>query len=352
MAMKQINKGILCGIIILLGFTAKSQDLHFSQYIETPTSLNPALYGLNYDNRVIANYRNQWSYVATKAYQTMGVSYDGGTGKKLKGIRIGYGLNLYKDMAGDAKMSSLLPSLGLSVGMKVSRKVKASAGGQFGLNYRTIDATNLRWGAQYQNYEYNSSVPSGETAARSSVLSTDVGAGAHISYAQSEKYISSKDGSKFDAGFAVYHFAIPKSSFIVSSEKLQTRFIMYTNGEFFIPKTKIALDPSLIFMFQGPTKAFITGLMFKYVLVDESKFTSIKKPSAISIGASYRYKDAIIPAFLFQYDKYAIGFSYDVNVSQLTPASKLKGGLEVMLRYNVSRGYGKNLGRSDTKASY
>lgn len=352
MAMNKINKGILSGIIILLGYTAKSQDIHFSQYIETPTSLNPALYGLNYDNRVIANYRNQWGYVATKAYQTMGVSYDGGTGKKLKGMRIGYGLNLYKDFAGDAKLSSLLPSAGISVGGKINRRVKMAGGGQFGLNYRTIDATNLRWGAQYQNYEYNSSVPSGETPARSSVLSTDVGAGVHLSYAQSEKYISSKDGSKFDIGASVYHFSIPKSSFITSTEKLQTRFIIYANGEFFIPKTKIALDPSLIYMRQGKNNEFITGLMFKYVIVDESKFTSIKKPSAISIGASYRYKDAIIPAFLYQYDKYALGFAYDINVSQLTPASKLKGGLEIMLRFNVSRGYGKNLGRSDTKASY
>lgn len=115
---------------------------------------------------------------------------------------------------------------------------------------------------------------------------------------------------------------------------------------------RIALDPSIIFNLQGKSREFITGLMFKYVITDESKFTSIKKPSAISFGASYRYKDAIIPALLWQYDKYAIGFAYDVNVSQLTPASKLKGGLEIMLRYNASSGYGRNLGRTDTKASY
>lgn len=350
--MNQINKNILLGVICLLSYAGKSQDIHFSQYLETPTSLNPALFGLNYDNRVIANYRNQWGYVASKAYQTMGLSYDGGTGKKLKGTRIGYGLNIYKDMAGDAKMGSLLPSIGLSISQKIKKTMKMAAGFQYGLNYRTIDATNLRWGAQYQNYEYNSNALSGETPARSSVLSTDAGVGAHFSYAQSEKYISSKDGSKFDIGFSAYHFNMTKSSFITLSEKLQSRFIMYMNGEFFIPKTRIALDPSLIVMRQGKNKEFITGLMFKYVIVDQSKFTSIKKPSAISFGASYRYNDAIIPAMLFQYDVYAFGLSYDINVSQLTPASKLKGGLEIMLRYNVAAGYGKKLGRSDTKASY
>ena len=353
--MKQINKNILFGVICLLSYVGKSQDIHFSQYLETPTSLNPALYGLNYDNRVMLNYKNQWGYVATKAYQTMGLSYDGGTGKKLKGTRIGYGINIFRDIAGDAKMSSLLPSIGVSLSQQINKKMKVAGGFQYGLNYRTIDATNLRWGAQYQNYEYNSTALSGETPARSSVLSTDLGAGAHFSYAQSEKYISSKDGSKFDCGFAAYHFRVPKSSFITMSERLQTRYIFYMNGEFFIPKMRIAIDPSLIIMRQGGwkvNKEFIAGLMFKYVIVDQSKFTSIKKPSAISFGASYRYNDAIIPAVLMQYDVYAIGVSYDINVSQLTPASKLKGGLEILLRYNVAAGYGRKLGRSDTKASY
>ena len=350
--MKQINKNILFGVICLLSYAGKSQDIHFSQYIETPIALNPALYGLNYDNRVITNYRTQWGYVASKAYQTMGLSYDGGTGKKLRGGRIGYGLNIVRDQAGDAKLSSLLPTLGVSYSQQINKKMKVAGGFQYGLNYRTIDATNLRWGAQYQNYQYDSGNLSGETPARSSVLSTDLGVGGHFSYAQSEKYISAKDGNKFDFGASAYHFTVPKSSFITSTERLSTRYVIYANGEFFIPKMRIALDPSIIIMRQGTNKEFITGLMFKYVIVDQSKFTSIKKPCAIAFGASYRYKDAIIPAFLMQYDVYALGFAYDINVSQLTPASKLKGGLEIMLRYNVAAGYGRKLGRSDTKASY
>lgn len=349
--MKQINKSLFVGLALFLGVSAKAQDLHFSQYLETPTTLNPALLGLNYDNRVIANYRTQWGAMG-KSYQTMGLSYDGGTGKKLRGRRIGYGFNIIRDVAGDAKLSSLLPSLGVSYSQKINKTMKAGGGFQFGLNYRTIETNNLRWGAQYQNYEYNSTVSSGETVPRSSVLSTDLGAGVHFSYAQSEKYISSKDGSKFDVGFAAYHFSVPKSSFIITSEKLTTRYVFYASGEYFIPNMKIAVDPSVIFMWQGKNRQLVTGLMFKYVLVDESKFTSIKKPAAVSFGASYRYRDAIIPAFLFQYDTYGIGVSYDINVSQLTPATRLKGGLEVMLRWNMNAGYGRNLGKSDTKASY
>ncbi len=348
--MKHLKIKLVAGFLMMFG-AANAQDIHFSQYLETPTTLNPALFGMVYDNRVIANYRSQWGILG-KSYQTMGLSYDGGTGKKLKGRRIGYGLNIIRDVAGDAKLSSLLPNIGVSYHQQINKKMKAGGGFQFGLNYRTIETSNLRWGAQYQNYEYTSTLPSGESAPRSAVLSTDIGGGVHFSYAQSEKYISAKDGNKFDIGFAAYHFSLPKSSFIITNEKITNRYIGYASGEFFIPNLKIAIDPSLIYMRQGKNQEFITGLMFKYVLVDESKFTSIKKPFAISFGSSYRFKDAIIPAVLLQYDTYGLGVSYDINVSQLTPASYLQGGLEVMLRYNVKAGYGKNLGRSDTKASY
>ena len=110
--------------------------------------------------------------------------------------------------------------------------------------------------------------------------------------------------------------------------------------------------PSFLYMRQGPSSEFVIGALYKFILVDQSLFTGIRKPAAIAIGGQYRYKDAIIPCILMQYDKYAFGISYDINVSSLTPASKRNGGLEVMLRYNMSPGYGKNLGRGDTKASY
>ena len=110
--------------------------------------------------------------------------------------------------------------------------------------------------------------------------------------------------------------------------------------------------PSFLYMRQGPNSEIIVGALIKFIIVDQSTYTGVKKPLAIAIGGHYRYKDAIIPAFLLQVDKYAFGVSYDINVSALTPASRRFGGLEVMLRYNLYPGYGKNLGRSDTRPSY
>jgi hypothetical protein len=52
----------------------------------------------------------------------------------------------------------------------------------------------------------------------------------------------------------------------------------------------------------------------------------------------------VIPALQFQYDKYALCVSYDLNTSQLTGVSKSRGGLEFSLKFNTSPGYGKALG--------
>jgi type IX secretion system PorP/SprF family membrane protein len=329
-----------------------AQDAHFSQYNEMTSNINPALAGAIYDTRVTGGYRTQWGGIG-KAYKTFGVAFEQAIKvKKLKGNHFVISGNIYKDVSGDAKLGTLNPNLGVSYIQKISKTTKFSAGLQGGFVYKTIDVSALRWDRQFNGYAYDASLPSYEETPRSAITAYDLGGGFNFSYAQSEKFISAKDGNKFNAGASVYHFSIPKNSFFTSSEKLATRYCVYASADINIPNSKNAIMPSFIYMGQGPSNEFLVGALFKFILADQSIHTSIKKPSAFSVGVQYRYKDAIIPVALWQYDKYAIGLSYDVNVSALTPASKRYGGIEVVLRYNTSPGYGKKLGRVDTRASY
>lgn len=330
----------------------KAQDIHFSQYAETPAIINPALAGVTYNTRATANYKTQWSKVATK-YETMAVSFEQTIKhKKLKGNYFAVSAYIFKDMAGDAKLSTLNPNVGISYLQKVSKKMKLSGGLQTGFFYRTLDASNLRFDAQYDGYNYNPNLPTGEQPTRSGISSFDLGGGVNLNYVQSDKFLSAKNAAKFDVGISAYHYRIGKTSFLNSNDRLQTRVCTYFNGDFNIPNSRNAIMPSFLYMRQGPSSEFIAGALFKFILGDPSTYTSLKKPMAVSIGGYYRYKDAIIPSLLFQHNKYAIGISYDINVSALTPASKRNGGLEVMLRYNVYPGYGINLGRKDTRPSY
>ncbi len=331
---------------------ATAQDIHFSQYAETPSIINPALAGVTYNTRVIANYKTQWSNVASK-YETFAFSFEQTIKhKKLKGNYFAVAAYLFKDMAGDAKLSTLNPNLGISYLQKVSKKMKLSGGLQTGFFYRTIDASNLRYDRQFDGYTYNSTLSSGEQPLKSGITSFDLGGGINLNYIQSDKFLSAKNAAKFDIGISAYHYRIGKNSFLNSNDKLQTRMCAYFNGDFNIPNSVNAIMPSFLYMRQGPSSEFIAGALFKFILGDPSTYTSLKKPRALSIGGYYRYKDAIIPSILFQYNKYAIGISYDINVSALTPASNRNGGLEIMLRYSVFPGYGVNLGRTDTRPSY
>ena len=54
---------------------------------------------------------------------------------------------------------------------------------------------------------------------------------------------------------------------------------------------------------------------------------------SISAGAFLRWGDAIIPIMKLDIYKMAIGLTYDINISKLTTASKMRGGFEATLSY-------------------
>ena len=65
----------VCCAILLSVVTAHAQDIHFSQFYQSPLNLNPAMTGvMNCNHRLVANYRNQWASILKKnAYNTISV---------------------------------------------------------------------------------------------------------------------------------------------------------------------------------------------------------------------------------------------------------------------------------------
>src|ERR1043166_8037489 len=201
---------IVLGVLLLNNL--QGQDRHFSQYIEMSSALNPALAGVMYDTRIISAYRTQWGKVAV-SYKNFGIAFEQAIKhKKLKGTYFAISGSIYRDMAGDAKLGNLNPNLGLTGVTKINKQLKLSTGVQGGFMYKTIDVSGLRWDKQFDGYEYDNSRPSGESdVPRSSITGYDLGAGVNLNYSQSEKFISSKDGNKFNIGMAGYHFVPTKS---------------------------------------------------------------------------------------------------------------------------------------------
>jgi hypothetical protein len=68
------------------------------------------------------------------------------------------------------------------------------------------------------------------------------------------------------------------------------------------------------------------------MLKEESKYTGYIKNSALTLGSYVRVGDAVTALLGFEFSSYTVGFSYDVNVSGLSKASKGNGAMEIFIR--------------------
>ena len=85
------------------------QDLHFSQWFNSPLMTNPANTGFipDADYRLGANYRNQWSSVMSEPYQTMSVWGDAQVFRdRIENGWMGLGGAILKDDAGASTLTS------------------------------------------------------------------------------------------------------------------------------------------------------------------------------------------------------------------------------------------------------
>jgi hypothetical protein len=185
--------------------------------------------------------------------------------------------------------------------------------------------------------EYNPSLSSGETFASESFTLVDVSTGVVWNY-QSRKVIHSiaNEGVKSEFGFAFFHVNKPQYSFYsASKDRMYARAVVHGKISIGIPNSILAVIPNIVYMKQGPSTEFIPGAYLRMMLKDNSSRTGFLYASALSIGAHYRFKDAIPISIIFETHHFALGLSYDINISGLKYAVNRNGGLEVTLRYTT-----------------
>ena len=317
------------------GMGLLAQDIHFSQFYMAPVVQNPAMAGANYDLQAVINYKDQWQSVASP-YKTIDASYDMRFGKKEP--KSGYfagGFLFYHDMAGDAKMGTMQVGLPIAYHVLLGENSKISAGVQPSFFQRSMNTDALQWGNQYLAGSYSAANPTGEPVNGSASFSFfDVGSGLMWSYHKGEMYISAHNHLNVNVGFSVHHIAQPKYSYYsTGNELLYRKYVLYGNANIGIKNSSLSLVPGFIMYRQGTTQEILFGTQFRYLLKENSRYTSFVNGAAVSFGAYYRAADAVVATMLIEMSHYAIGFSYDVNTSDLKSASNYKGGFEISLRF-------------------
>ena len=102
---------------------------------------------------------------------------------------------------------------------------------------------------------------------------------------------------------------------------------------------RIGLVPGVITLFQGPSFELNTGTSLKFLLGGNKRnFQAFQIGTWMRISNHFQESvtaDAVIVSTRFDYNDFSIGFSYDVNVSSLRPASNSNGAFEFALVYKI-----------------
>ena len=197
-----------------------------------------------------------------------------------------------------------------------------SVGFTGGYLQRSYDPSKATFNNQYQNGSFNSSNPTGEQLTDPKINQWDVGAG--ISF---NSTVGGNKNINYILGASGYHFTKPKSS-LYNNELV--RLQMKWNGNAGI---SVKLDGPFSIMGQanytqqGTYREIIAGASLGWNLMRDEK----EKLFSLNAGGFYRVGDAIMPMLRIEYKDFAVGVTYDINVSKLKAASNARGGLELTL---------------------
>lgn len=325
-------------LLVLTAFhlaLANAQDVHFSQFGQTPQLINPAATGVFTGKfRGFLNYRTQWGAFGNP-YTTYAASLDFPISKvSSKQAYFGMGASFYKDVAGAADFGNFLGALSFSSVLPVGDNHLVSLGLQGGFGQYSANLARLTWGSQFNGTEFDTDLNSFESFNQQAPKYFDLGAGVMYEFRNSSVEFLGSDVSSFNVGISGYHLNKPKQHFLSSTEdQIPMKFIAQFSGTFDIRGSKLALVPSLFYALQGPYRETTPGMLFKIRMGNSTKYTGFFKEGAVYFGAHYRLKDAIIPELYLEFTDYMIGVSYDYNNSDLSSVTGGNGGLEISFRY-------------------
>jgi type IX secretion system PorP/SprF family membrane protein len=328
-----MNRIILLLITCLSLTQLSGQDIHFSQFFNTPLIVNPALTGVfGGDQRAMIIYRNQWSSVATP-YQTYGASFDTRMfDKRNSNFSLGTGLGIYKDVAGDAGFGITTVALSLSGIIQINDKQHITAGVQGGFEQRSINNTALIWDSQYDGSGYNSALSSQETVDYNKGISNgDLNVGLAWVYSESKKSIITNDifYLRFDGVYQ--HLTKQSLDYGGATDQMYSKMSFHGESNLSLKSTNTSFRPSFMYQKQGPSQEVLIGTLIRYTFGHDSKYTGLMNQTALFIGIHTRIGDAIIPSVGYEIANWKLTFSYDANVSELSSASGGVGGFEVSL---------------------
>ncbi len=322
-ACRSFSMFLVISVVVSFGEVAYGQDIHFSQFYNSPLSVSPSFTGLfKGDWRVSNNYRTQWRSIATP-YKTVSVGYD--RRFKLFYQDVAGGLYIVNDNSGYAFLTVNKIYLSAAYHKRIGNNT-FHIGIQPGYVFSNFSKDGLTFPNQYDQGigGFNGNMPSGENKLEDKISYFDVNIGGAW---------NGRFGKLQPMGaVSVFHLNNPGQSFMSDKNRLPLRMVLYGGGVYPLTK-KWSLLPHLIYMLHKNANEFLLGTNADMKLdKNDLKLKSVYGGILYRDGFNMRI-DAIIAIVGVTLKNFDVGLSYDYNISPLRVASNMRGALEFSLIY-------------------
>lgn len=322
-----------------------AQDPHFTQFYNSPLTVNPAYTGVfntigsTTNIRVLSNYRSQWNN-SLSPYTTGTLQFDSKLGSQVDGnvIQNTFNLGLLgmydQSLNGAFKSSYIMGTGSLHIPVGVSRNngfygYTKSIGLGFGAAYgnRRVDLSQISFSQQFSSGGFDLTLPNGEVGLNN--LKPFLSLNAGLLY-------QSKSGNdrenEFKIGISGYHLNKPKQTFfddplqvIPMRFAFQMEYLKRNTTNFSFLETK------LIYQYQQSINYLLLSAIYNI------NIGGINYENSIGFGANYRLNDAISPYLGLAISGFRFGCSYDMTTSKLKTGLIPARSMEFSMQFILSK---------------
>ncbi|MFT3982000.1 MAG: PorP/SprF family type IX secretion system membrane protein [Ferruginibacter sp.] len=299
-----------------------AQDLHFSQYFNSPLTVNPANTGFipDADYRLGVQYRNQWSTLVSAPYKTVTAFADAQVFRdRLENGWLGVGAVLLSDAAGSGNLRSTKVYGSVAYHQMLGNSSLLSAGFNLGYANKRIDPSKLTFPDQFNGEFFEGTLPTSANFVNTGTSYFDMQAGLNYAYFPQENvYIN--------AGYSIQHVNKPRETFFGDQSDagiIPMRHIGFINAILKV-NDNVIISPNAYFSIQAKATELQGGMLANFNLSEAGEMQLIG-------GLYYRHKDAIIPMAGFVVNNLNFTFSYDATISTLRNFNNYRGALEFSL---------------------
>lgn len=302
------------------------QDLHYSQFYNSPQTANPALTGIfKGDKRFMGNTRDQWRWVPVPWF-TMGAAYDQKfLPKKSDNHFWSGGINFYHDRQGDSKLNLSTLNVSGSYSRILNEQNIITGGLTLGFSSRGFAPSALTWDKQWDGVTFNPDIDPEENFDTERIYFLETGAGINYRYQRSSR-------TKLDLGVGAFHLIEPSAGFYNKENQKLPININFTGIASLYVMDVLDIQLHALHQMQNEYRETILGGLAK-IYVSQKR----GKETQLHLGMGYRTSGSLIPTVAVEYTQFYVGANYDIDGTDFnTIENSRKGALEIHFRYTIT----------------